>query len=145
MAIFSNGFMHGRRPQAGKEEDGVMDTATIVPAVEATSRDAPSSIDRASDTPHDPFGLRVELVEDEDAFLSMGPVWNRLVDEARVDHPFLRHEWVRSWWECFQPDGKLHILVVMEGAEPIAIAPLMFDQGRVYGCAVRRLRGIANV
>ena len=143
--MFANGFIHGRRPEAGKEEDIVMDTATIVPAVEATSRDVPILTEDGADTQPDPIRLRVELVEDDDTFLRMGPVWNRLVDEARVDHPFLRHEWVRTWWECFKPAGKLHILVVMEGAEPIAIAPLMFDQGRVYGCAVRRLRGIANV
>jgi len=122
-----------------------MNTATIVPAVEATSRDAPVLTDEGDDTQPHRISLRVELVEDDDTFLRMGPVWNRLVDEARVDHPFLRYEWVSTWWECFKPAGKLHILVVMEGAEPIAIAPLMFDQGRVYGCAVRRLRGIANV
>ena len=122
-----------------------MNTATVVPAVEGTSRDAPVLTDEGDDTQPHRIGLRVELVEDDDTFLRMGPVWNRLVDEARVDHPFLRYEWVSTWWECFKPAGKLHILVVMEGAEPIAIAPLMFDQGRVYGCAVRRLRGIANV
>ena len=105
-----------------------MNTATIVPAGEATSRDAPVLTDDGADTQPDPISLRVELVEDDDTFLRMGPVWNRLVDEARVDHPFLRYEWVRTWWECFKPAGKLHILCVMEGAEPIAIALLMFDQ-----------------
>jgi hypothetical protein len=39
----------------------------------------------------------------------------------------------------------LYILVVKEGTDPIAIAPLMLDQGKVYGCPARRLRGIANV
>ncbi|HEU4503370.1 MAG TPA: hypothetical protein VFR79_00960, partial [Nitrospira sp.] len=112
-----------------------MDTATIVPAAEETSGEGPILMERIADT--EAIRLRVELIEDDDAFLRMGPVWNRLVDEAGVDHPFLRHEWVRTWWECFKPVGKLHILVVMEGAEPIAIAPLMFDRGRVYGCSVR--------
>jgi len=94
-----------------------MNTATVVPAVEGTSRDAPVLTDEGDDTQPHRIGLRVELVEDDDTFLRMGPVWNRLVDEARVDHPFLRYEWVSTWWECFKPAGKLHILVVVEGAD----------------------------
>ncbi|HEU5202513.1 MAG TPA: hypothetical protein VFT92_06920, partial [Nitrospira sp.] len=121
-----------------------MDTATIVPEVEDASPNR-RIVNAMGDSEVDSVALSVELVEDDDTFLRMGPVWNRLVDEAKIDHPFLRHEWVRTWWECFKPSGRLHILIVKEGTDPIAIAPLMFDQGRVYGCPVRRLRGIANV
>ena len=121
-----------------------MDTATIVPEVEDASPNR-RIVNAMGGSEVDPVALSVELVQDDDTFLRMGPVWNRLVDEAKIDHPFLRHEWVRTWWECFKPSGRLHILIVKEGTDPIAIAPLMFDQGRVYGCPVRRLRGIANV
>jgi len=121
-----------------------MGTATIVPEVEDASPNR-RIVNAMGDSEVDCVALSVELVEDDNTFLRMGPVWNRLVDEAKIDHPFLRHEWVRTWWECFKPSGKLHILIVKEGTDPIAIAPLMFDQGRVYGCPVRRLRGIANV
>ena len=89
--------------------------------------------------------LSVDVVRDYESFVALKSVWNRLVTEAGIDHPFIRHEWVRTWWECFEHHGTLHILVVREGSEPIAIAPLMFDHGRLFGCPVRRLRGIANV
>ena len=89
--------------------------------------------------------LSVDLVRDYESFVALKSVWNRLVTEAGIDHPFIRHEWVRTWWESFEQHGTLHILVVREGSEPIAIAPLMFDHGRLFGCPVRRLRGIANV
>lgn len=89
--------------------------------------------------------MRVEVVRDYEGFLRLGPVWNRLADEAGLDHPFIRHEWVRTWWESFEPGAALHIIVVKRGGEPIAIAPLMADQGRMYGWPLRRLRGIANV
>jgi CelD/BcsL family acetyltransferase involved in cellulose biosynthesis len=89
--------------------------------------------------------LRVELIQDYDSFVGLQPVWNRLVTAAGIDHPFIRHEWVRTWWDCFEHHGRLHILVVREGDDPIAIAPLMVDEGRLYGSPVRRLRGIANV
>ena len=121
-----------------------MDTATIVPVAEEACPDR-RIVETFVNSEVDSVALSVELVQDDATFLRMGPVWNRLVDEAGIDHPFLRHEWVRTWWECFKPSGRLHILIVKEGTDPIAIAPLMVDQGRVYGCSVRRLRGIANV
>ncbi|HEY7532967.1 MAG TPA: hypothetical protein VH681_09355, partial [Nitrospiraceae bacterium] len=90
-------------------------------------------------------GLEVELIEDYEAFLALAPRWNELVVEAGIDHPFLRHEWVRTWWECFDHGGKLHILLVKDGDDLIGIAPLMLDRGWIYGWHARRLRGIANV
>lgn len=122
-----------------------MNTAAVVS--EAADDACPNGriVEAVTNGEVDSVALSVELVQDDNTFLRMGAVWNRLVDEAKIDHPFLRHEWVRTWWECFKPLGQLHILIVKEGTEPIAIAPLMFDHGRMYGCAVRRLRGIANV
>jgi len=122
-----------------------MNTAAVVS--EAADDACPNGriVEAVTNAEVDSVALSVELVQDDNTFLRMGAVWNRLVDEAKIDHPFLRHEWVRTWWECFKPLGQLHILIVKEGTEPIAIAPLMFDHGRMYGCAVRRLRGIANV
>lgn len=112
-----------------------MDTATIIPGVQEDM-----GVPLAPDT-----SLRVELIQEYDAFVRLEPIWNQLVDDAGIDHPFMRHEWVRTWWDCFEHGGALHILLVKEGDEPIAIAPLMLDRGRVYGWTVRRLRGIANV
>lgn len=87
----------------------------------------------------------VEVVTDYQAFVLLEPIWNRLVEESGVDHPFMRHEWVRTWWDCFKPDGSLYIVVVKEGPKVVALAPLMLDRGKIYGCPVRRLRGIANI
>src|SRR4030095_8587092 len=122
-----------------------MNIAAVVPEVADDASPNGRIVEAITHSEVNSVPLSIELVQDDETFLRMGPVWNRLVDEARIDHPFLRHEWVRTWWESFKPSGRLHILVVMEGQDPIAIAPLMFDRGRVYGCAVRRLRGIANV
>ncbi len=89
--------------------------------------------------------LQIDLIQDYESFIRLEPVWNRLVDEAGIDHPFIRHEWVRTWWDCFKPEGSLFIVIVTEGSRTVALAPLMLDRGRIYGCPVRRLRGIANV
>ena len=120
-----------------------MQTAAMVPVMQQSVRRQELAVARVMEAPA--TDLQVELIEDYESFLRLEPVWNRLVDEAGIDHPFIRHEWVRTWWDCFKPDGKLFIVLVTEGLKPVALAPLMLDRGRVYGCPVRRLRGIANV
>lgn len=89
--------------------------------------------------------LEIEVVTDYRAFIDLEPEWNRLVEEAGIEFPFVRHEWVRAVWECFDHGGTLSILMVQDGGHPIAIAPLMRDKVRMYGFPVRRLRGLANV
>jgi CelD/BcsL family acetyltransferase involved in cellulose biosynthesis len=83
--------------------------------------------------------LRVEAVTGYESFLALEPAWNQLVDRAGIDHPFLEHVWVRTWWECFGCGSTLHILIVNAGDEPIAIVPLIFTQVRMWGIPVRRL------
>lgn len=92
-----------------------------------------------------PAELTVETVSDWQSFLDLQPVWDRLVEEAGLDYPFVTHEWVREWWQSFGADKRLHILVAKAGAEPIAIAPLMLSRARMYGLKVRRLEFIYNV
>jgi CelD/BcsL family acetyltransferase involved in cellulose biosynthesis len=89
--------------------------------------------------------LTVETVVDNRSFFDLVGDWNRLVEEANIEHPFLTHEWVRTWWECFGAGKKLHVLVVKAGDRPIAIAPFMLSIGRMYGIKMRKLEFIANV
>jgi CelD/BcsL family acetyltransferase involved in cellulose biosynthesis len=86
----------------------------------------------------------VDLVSDKAAFLALEGEWNDAVDRAAIAHPFLRHEWVRTWWEAFGETHQLNILVVRHGARVCAIAPLMFERAQMYGMPVRRLRFLQN-
>jgi CelD/BcsL family acetyltransferase involved in cellulose biosynthesis len=95
--------------------------------------------------PHSTPLLAVEVISDYRAFLDLETTWNKLVDEAGVEFPFVRHEWIRAYWASFGRGARLHILLVKEGARITAIAPLMQDTGQMYGIPVRRLAGIGNV
>lgn len=86
----------------------------------------------------------VDLVTDKTAFLGLREIWNDTVDRAGVAHPFLRHEWLRTWWDAFGADHQLHILLVKAGRRICAIAPLMFERAQMYGMPIRRLRLIQN-
>jgi CelD/BcsL family acetyltransferase involved in cellulose biosynthesis len=88
--------------------------------------------------------ISVEAVTEYDSFLALAPDWNRLVEEAGIDHPFLAHEWFRAWWDSFGAGKKLHVLVVRKGAEAVGIAPLMLSPARIYGLKMRRLQSIHN-
>lgn len=87
----------------------------------------------------------VEPITDYQAFLDLEPLWNKLVDEANADHPFVRYEWVRAWWECFGAGQELYILLVKADSEPVAIVPLMSCERRLCGFPVRQLQFIWNV
>jgi CelD/BcsL family acetyltransferase involved in cellulose biosynthesis len=82
----------------------------------------------------------VETITDWATFLRLEPSWNDTVARAAVPHPFLRHEWLRTWWECFGEGRRLHVLIVRSGTRIKAIAPFLWETARMYGVPVRRLR-----
>jgi CelD/BcsL family acetyltransferase involved in cellulose biosynthesis len=95
-----------------------------------------------------------EVVADYSTFLRLEAEWNDAVERAHVPHPFLRHEWIRTWWDSFGPSARsarsgqanreLHIIVVRDEGRIIAIAPLMRETAVAYGLPVRRLALLAN-
>jgi CelD/BcsL family acetyltransferase involved in cellulose biosynthesis len=87
---------------------------------------------------------RAIVVSDYASFAALEAEWNAAVDAARVPHPFLRHEWVRTWWDCFGSTARLHIIVVRSEGRIVGIAPLMRESAQMYGLPVRRIRMIHN-
>jgi CelD/BcsL family acetyltransferase involved in cellulose biosynthesis len=88
--------------------------------------------------------LEAKWISDYDSLVALEPIWRRLVDEAGISHPFLQHEWIRTWWEAFGAGRQLRVLLVTRGREPVAIAPLMLERERFYGVSVRCLQLAAN-
>jgi CelD/BcsL family acetyltransferase involved in cellulose biosynthesis len=88
--------------------------------------------------------LRVEAITDFDAFLNLKEAWDKLVASASVDHPFITHEWIRTWWESFGGTRTLHIVVAREGSTIVGIAPMLEETERFYGFKLRKLTFIWN-
>jgi CelD/BcsL family acetyltransferase involved in cellulose biosynthesis len=86
----------------------------------------------------------VDVMTDGVAFVAFEAEWNEAVERAGIAHPFLRHEWLRTWWECFGAGRSLHIMIVRRGDRIQAIAPLMLETTRMYGIPVRCLRFLEN-
>jgi CelD/BcsL family acetyltransferase involved in cellulose biosynthesis len=87
--------------------------------------------------------LAVEVVSRGDQMLRLAPVWNELCERSGVSHPFLTHEWVGTWWECFGGEGErseLRVLVVRDcDSTPLGLVPLVADGARMYGLGLARL------
>jgi CelD/BcsL family acetyltransferase involved in cellulose biosynthesis len=88
--------------------------------------------------------LRVETIADVRELMRLEGAWDRAAEEAGIDHPFLSHAWVRTWWECFGAGRTLHVLVVKSGEEIVAIAPLLREEARLHGVGVRHIGSIHN-
>jgi CelD/BcsL family acetyltransferase involved in cellulose biosynthesis len=92
-----------------------------------------------------PDAHALEIIDDYAAFVALEAEWNDAVERARIPHPFLRHEWVRTWWDAFStPAARLHIQIVRANGRVTAIAPFMRDTAAMYGIRARRVRFIHN-
>jgi len=70
--------------------------------------------------------LTVSLVDNIDAFRAIRDEWNTLNDQSDKGTLFSSWEWLFSWWEIYQHNGKrrLHILCCYHGETLVGIAPL---------------------
>jgi CelD/BcsL family acetyltransferase involved in cellulose biosynthesis len=88
--------------------------------------------------------VTTEVVTDYRTFARLEDEWNDAVQRAHVPHPFLLHEWFRTWWDCFGANRRLHIVIARDNGQIIAIAPLMVEQVHMYGLPVRKLDLLHN-
>jgi CelD/BcsL family acetyltransferase involved in cellulose biosynthesis len=72
--------------------------------------------------------MKVERIQDHRKFKEIPDVWNEVLHSSDRDCPFLTHEWISSWWECFSEDNSLEILLFNDESEnPVGVAPLMIQ------------------
>lgn len=72
-----------------------------------------------------------ELVTDGRTFAEVAPDWGRLYERCGAATPFQNHAWLHSWWLSYGRPGRLRLVLVREGAELVAAAPLMLRRGPV--------------
>ncbi len=72
-----------------------------------------------------------ELVTDGRAFAEVAADWGRLYERCAAATPFQTHAWLHSWWVSYGRPGRLRLVLVREGADLVAAAPLMLRRGPV--------------
>ncbi|MFG2308559.1 GNAT family N-acetyltransferase [Streptomyces sp. NPDC048566] len=68
---------------------------------------------------------RTDIITDEREFADLGPAWDRLYRSCAAVTAFQSHAWLHSWWLSYGTPGRLRLVVVREGGELRAVAPLM--------------------
>jgi len=91
--------------------------------------------------------IRIEIIEDDEAFDALEPDWRELFEVAGNATIFLKWEWLREWWRIFkdeysEPNGKLHIIALKRSQQLIGLLPL-YIQAR-GGLSIRTLRFIST-
>ncbi|MFI6941506.1 GNAT family N-acetyltransferase [Streptomyces sp. NPDC050418] len=72
-----------------------------------------------------PASLTVEICRDFEKFLALESDWDRLHRRCGAATPFQTHAWLRSWWRGYGKEGRLRILLVLDGGELLGAVPLM--------------------
>ena len=88
--------------------------------------------------------LHVRCIDRLEEFDAMRSAWNSLIDPAVAQAIFLRHEFVRTWFEAYGSGGTPHLLVATRGGSLRGILPLRSWRERFAGLPVRRLDLMAN-
>lgn len=68
---------------------------------------------------------RAETVTGTEAFAALGPAWGRLYRRCATATPFQSHAWLHSWWLSYGRPGALRVVLVRDGDDLVAAAPLM--------------------
>ncbi len=71
--------------------------------------------------------LQLEAVTHFQDFLTLQDSWNALVEKSSLNSIFVRHEWIRCWWDAYGQDKQLLVLLFKEEGTLKAIAPLMIS------------------
>ncbi|GAA2256701.1 glycosyl transferase family 1 [Streptomyces ruber] len=72
---------------------------------------------------------RSEICADEAEFARLAAPWGRLYRRCGAATPFQCHAWLHSWWLSYGRPGALRLVLVREGGELRAAAPLMLVRG----------------
>lgn len=103
-------------------QDAGYETA-VAEAPRSTTPDAPGSAAAP---------LTVQCVEDAWGFTALRPRWSELLRASDADNPFLTWEWLHTWWVHVAGSANLRLIVVRDGDEVVAIAPMYLVTGSLY-------------
>ncbi len=73
--------------------------------------------------------MKVERIKDYKEFKKIRDVWNHALFSSDQNSPFLTHEWLSTWWECFSQGRSLDVLLFKDDAGKIlGMAPFMVQE-----------------
>src|SRR5947209_15236313 len=91
----------------------------------------------------DPVVPDITTITNVADFGAMEEEWNDLVT-AHNNSLFLRHEFLRVWFESFAPGERLEILTGWSSGRLVAALPLIRQRGSIRGMPMLEMAGTSN-
>ncbi len=89
--------------------------------------------------------VTAELVRSEDQFLRLGPEWDDLFRRSGSANPFLRFEWLVTWWQQWGRRATLSVILVRDRAgRLVAVAPCQIAPSGAADFRANALCWLAN-
>ncbi len=88
--------------------------------------------------------MQIEVITDIGKFKALRTEWNALLGKSGINNPFLRHEWLTSWWKGYGAGKKLCVVRFKDNGKTIGFAPLMQYKARLLGLPVETIGFISN-
>ncbi len=91
------------------------------------------------------FGnLHLHVIQGWDEFFSLRKEWNDILDNNHISNPFIRHEWLCSWWKGYGAEKKMYIVKFSENGRTLGFAPLMRYKTKLCSFPTEALGFISN-
>lgn len=78
--------------------------------------------------------MEIKVINNEEEWAEMGAAWNELLEKSAINVPFLRHEYLMSWWAhrggAEWPESELYIVTGWQGGVLAGAAPLFLTTNR---------------
>ncbi|OZM56057.1 hypothetical protein CIB95_13180 [Lottiidibacillus patelloidae] len=71
------------------------------------------------------MNLQIQLVTSMKQLEIYREAWDEILKKNNNNNPFLTFDWIKTWWDYFGEDKKLHVKVLRDENEIIAFLPLM--------------------
>ncbi len=89
--------------------------------------------------------INVEKITSPAGFAALEPMWNTILQASASNTLTLTYEWLSTWWQIFNEERELYILLARDGDEVIGIAPMLKRTVQRYGLlSFRRLEFLAT-
>ena len=88
--------------------------------------------------------VEVSEIRDPQAFFAQELEWNELLARSHFDVPFLRHEWLRTWWTHFSRNDQISVILARRDGRLAFAMPLLEDKISLGPVKLTALRSLTN-
>jgi len=84
--------------------------------------------------------VKIISINDSKEFSCIKKEWNELIEAAKVDSLFMRHEWLHAWWESFiKESDEVCVLIAGKDGSLLGALPLKITRDKIRGLPAQKV------